>query len=452
MNTVPKNKDFILTRRGFLGSMLASAGALMSRGVRAAEVPVGGTGNSSGWFSRVTLSPGADGSREMGVAWRFNGAAEAAAVQFAPAVNDSFSGLSPQTVGGTIREVAVESGTVRHGRVLLSGLEPGKCYIYRVGDGSNWSPWYTFQTAGSADTPFSFLYVGDIQNDIRNQCTAALQMAWRLSPDARFLVCAGDVVENGYDDALWEEVYDAMGYMPASLPVLITPGNHDTRRREGEPGRGENTAHPLFNAHFAQPENGPAEVAELRNEVYYVDYQGVRLVSLNANHLEESRPDPLSARCIDAQLAWLDRILAEAKTFWKIVFFHQPVYSVAKGRDNAALRERLRPLFEKHGVHLALQGHDHTYGRTFKCAGDRTTAGDAPGVVYVTSVLGPKLYDLGPKFAGLMTKQYEKTRSVQSVRITPEFLEYRSVGLDGTQLDGFVLSRKGDGELELRET
>ena len=440
-----------LTRRGFLGTLLTSAGILLSPRARAAQVMAGETSESRTLFSRITLSAGADASREIGVAWRFSGSAEAAAVQFAPAVNGAFSGLSPQTVEGTLCQLALESGAIRQGRAYLSGLEPGKSYFYRVGDGSNWSAWHTFQTAESSDAPFSFLYVGDIQNEIRNQCTAAFQTAWRFSPDARFILCAGDVVENGYDDALWDEVHDAMGGIPACLPLLATPGNHDTRRRVGEPGRGENSAHPLFNAHFAHPENGPAEVPELRNEVYYVDYQGARMIALNANHLEESRPDPLSAQCIDAQLAWLDRVLSDAGSKWKILLFHQPVYSTAKGRDNAALREHLRPTFEKHGVHLVLQGHDHTYGRTFKCAGDQVVTGDAPGVVYVTSVLGPKLYELAPKFAGLMARQHGKTRSVQTVRVTPESLEYRSMGLDGSRLDGFVLSRKADGGIELLE-
>lgn len=441
-----------LTRRGFLGTIMASTGLWMSGAARAAEAgPTVALANGVK-CARITLSPGGDASREMGLAWRMDGPVETAAVQWAPSVNTAIKDLAFQTTEAAVREITVESGVIRQARARLTGLEPGKTYLYRVGDGSNWSPWYTFQTAGSADAPFSFLYVGDIQNDIRNQCAAAFQAAWRLDSGARFLVSAGDVVENGYDDALWSEVYDAMGYTPSWLPVLATPGNHDTRRhRKDEAGWGENTAHPLFNAHFTHPENGPTDVPELGNEAYFVDYQGARLVSLNANHLEESRPDTLSARCIDAQLAWLDRVLAEAGNAWKMVFFHQPVYSVAKGRDNAALRERLRPLFEKHGVHLVLQGHDHCYGRTFKCAGDRVVDGDAPGVIYVTTVLGPKLYDLGPKFAGLMAKQYDKTRSVQAIRVTPETLEYRSVGLDGTPLDHFVLRRGDLGALELRE-
>ena len=148
----------------------------------------------------------------------------------------------------------------------------------------------------------------------------------------------------------------------------------------------------------------------------------------------------------------LDVTLADAGKAWKIVFFHQPVYSTAKGRDNKALRERLRPLFEKHGVHLVLQGHDHCYGRTHKCAGDRIVRPDEPGVVYVTAVLGPKLYDLAPKYAQLMARQYDKTRTVQAIRVTPDTLEYRSLGLDGALLDQFSLVRSADGTAtELRE-
>ena len=39
----------------------------------------------------------------------------------------------------------------------------------------------------------------------------------------------------------------------------------------------------LWNAHFALPANGPADLPELAGQSYYLDYQGVRVVALDVN-------------------------------------------------------------------------------------------------------------------------------------------------------------------------
>ena len=52
----------------------------------------------------------------------------------------------------------------------------------------------------------------------------------------------------------------------------------------------------------------------------------------------------------------------------------------------------LASLYEKYHVDLVLQGHGHVYARTHKIALDRIVDPSAPGVVYVISVSGPKIY------------------------------------------------------------
>ncbi|MFM8215573.1 MAG: fibronectin type III domain-containing protein, partial [Pirellula sp.] len=46
-------------------------------------------------------------------------------------------------------------------------LQPATKYAYRVGDGVNWSEWFQFRTASTQPEPFSFVYFGDAQNDLR---------------------------------------------------------------------------------------------------------------------------------------------------------------------------------------------------------------------------------------------------------------------------------------------
>ena len=51
--------------------------------------------------------------------------------------------------------------------VNFTNLKPDTKYLYRVGDGANWSEWFEFETASNKAEPFSFVYVGDAQNDIK---------------------------------------------------------------------------------------------------------------------------------------------------------------------------------------------------------------------------------------------------------------------------------------------
>ena len=70
-----------------------------------------------------------------------------------------------------------------------------------------------------------------------------------------------------------------------------------------------------------------------------------------------------------AQLAWLDKSLAESDAPWKIVFGHHPIYSSGHYGNNQAFIEDLTPIFVKHNVQLYLCGHDHDYERTIPIKG-----------------------------------------------------------------------------------
>ena len=63
---------------------------------------------------------------------------------------------------------------------------------------------------------------------------------------------------------------------------------------------------------------------------------------------------------------------------WTVVFQHQGMYSMAHKRNYVKMREMLLPLYDKYGVDLVLQGHDHLYARSQKLAGGKVVAADAP--------------------------------------------------------------------------
>ena len=67
-------------------------------------------------------------------------------------------------------------------------------------------------------------------------------------------------------------------------PAFATPGNHDLHRVHGSADSNEVlSVSPLWRHHFALPTNGPKGVDELKEQSYYIDYQGVRFISLDVN-------------------------------------------------------------------------------------------------------------------------------------------------------------------------
>jgi hypothetical protein len=253
-------------------------------------------------------------------------------------------------------------------------------------------------------------------------------------------------VAEGWDDRLWGEWTAALGFISAGIPSLPVPGNHDLHR---PPGTAASklvlAAAPPWRRHFALPSNGPDE-EELAGQSYYLDYQGARFVALDVNCFANEDFDPAARdRVRKKQLDWLAGVLAGKGNRWTVVVQHQPLYAMAKGRDYAEMRAALAPLYEKFGVDLVLQGHDHVYARSHKVAGGAVVAPSARGVIYAISVSGPKMYEMEDANRGLMAATLERRQLFQVIEIAPERLAYRSYSVDGAVVDGFELRKSGTG-------
>lgn len=442
-----KSGRVALSRRGFLISA-ASLGAgafLAGRLTRGGNAILAAEGAPAGSLpQRVILSCATDPARTQSVTWRAAGVIGNPVAQIAPiSATPSFE-KDAQTVAATAKTIFESaSGDEAHQyAATFTGLQPGSQYCYRVGDGSAWSEWNVFQTADAEPAPFRFIYVGDVQTNIRSMCSHVMREAFQQASDARFIVYAGDLVTEGYDDALWLEFACANSVILSMIPALPSPGNHDTHHRkdEAEPPYGFN-ADTAYHGHFQLPENGPADAPELSQEAYYVDYQGVRMISVNANALEDDTPE----RVRNAQLAWLEGLLRDNPNRWTVVTHHQPIYSTSKGRDNDELRGMLRPLYDKYRVDLVLQGHDHAYGRTHKVAEDRVVGPSDPGTVYAVSVAGPKLYDVEAKFKPLMACLFGQKQVYQVISVDKDVLTYDCYAVDGVRMDGFQLKKDDSG-------
>jgi hypothetical protein len=301
--------------------------------------------------------------------------------------------------------------------------------VYRVGDGVNWSEWFQFQTASSDPEPFSFIYFGDAQNDLKSLWSRVIREAYSDAPKARFIVHAGDLINRANRDEEWGEWFRGGGWVNGMVPSIPSPGNHEYESDAKKTRRLSRHWRPQFTL----PEHGPEGLAET---VYYLDYQGVRIVSLNSNEGQER------------QVAWLEQVLGNNPNKWTILTFHHPIYSTAKGRDNAGLRRLWQPVFDKFRVDLVLQGHDHAYGRSGLLTAENLPTGanvrdQKTGTVYVVSVSGPKLYRL--ERMPWMQKAAEDTQLYQIISVNGDRLHYEARTALGERFDVFELRKQQNG-------
>ena len=387
---------------------------------------------------RVILGWTGDPAHTQAVTWRTAKLAETPQVQFAP------SSANPEFVAGAItaqaKSASLDIGngqTVATYRANLQGLKPDTRYLYRVGDGKNWGEWNGFHTASDQPKKFRFLYVGDAQNDIKSRWSRLIRAAYTKAPKAAFIIHAGDLVASGYRDDLWGEWYDSMGFIAATIPSLPVPGNHETEKPAGAPK--SLALPPIWGQQFTYPLDGPSVPG---GESYYLDYQGARFISLNVNMMENEKDFEAVRPTVEKQVAWLEETLKDNPNRWTVVFQHQGMYSMAHGRNYVKMREMLLPLYDKYGVDLVLQGHDHLYARSKKLAGGKAVAADASGTVYMISVSGPKMYEVDQTFEPLMAKVITNTQMFQTVDVDPEKMVLHAYSSEGEELDGFQLQKK----------
>lgn len=380
--------------------------------------------------ARIILNFTESPSTGMAVTWRTVGENTDSFAEIALAGDGIKFSETAAKVNAEGEKVLLDNGEAAYSHsVIFKNLQPSKLYAYRVGSSAGMSEWNQFSTASASAEPFSFIYLGDPQNEIKEYVSRIFREAYKEDPDASFWIFAGDLTTEPTLDSLWDELFYAAGFIPGSTPFMPVPGNHEYRKNPNP--KAESSAKgkritPLWRPHFTLPENG---LKGLEETSYYFDYQDARFIMLNGTDN------------IEGQTAWLDDVLSHTKSKWKIVTVHQPVYSTGKDRDNSAYREKLLPIYDKYSVDLVLQGHDHTYGRTFKLRNNTVVGDNEPGTVYAVSVSGPKAYELNPKFKELMAKTGENIQLFQTISIDGNKLEYKSFTVTGKLFDSFELKK-----------
>lgn len=373
---------------------------------------------------RIVLCWADDPATSAAVNWRTDTTVAASIAEIAPARDGPDFAGDALRVSTATQRLNTDLGSALYHSARFEDLTPETTYAYRVGDGTNWSEWVQFQTASTEPKPFSFIYVGDAQNDIKSFWSRVVRGAYRDAPMAAFILHAGDLVNTANSDAEWGQWFYAGGFIHRSTRCIAAPGNHEYK--DGLSRHWRPT--------FTFPENGPPGLEE---SVYYIDFQGARIISLN------------SMEGLQEQVGWLEDVLSKNDQRWTILTFHYPIYSAAEGRDNPELRALWQPVFDRFRVDLVLQGHDHAYARTELMASENLASGvtqrsEKAGTVYVVSVSGPKMYTVAKR--PFIRRSIQNKQLYQVINVANDELHYEARAATGKLYDAFIL-RKRDGQV-----
>ena len=371
-------------------------------------------------LSDIVLTIGAT-EKERNVTW-YSSLDNAQEVQFAPE--------SAQT-GGAFPAAAATSSAASGGATSsgefrrsanIAGLAENTSYVYRVGsDVNGWSATYSFST-GTFTGDYDFLFFGDPQigasgNVASDQAgwTDTLKIAQDTYPSSELLFSAGDQVQSAGNEAQYE-AFLAPDQL-REIPLVPTNGNHDVGSK-------------AYEQHYTVPNNDPASGAATSSSSsggdYWFMYKDVLYLNINTNNGD-----------VASHQAFLERVVAAegARATWKVLAFHHSIYSVASHTNDTAikdLRATLPTIISDLGIDLVLQGHDHSYTRSYlikngaiadgtELAGQSVVEAEAGEVLYVTanSASGSKYYDVQAPtafFASVINQ--EKVRNYSHIEVT----------------------------------
>ncbi len=369
-------------------------------------------------YSDLVMTVGAD-ETARNVTWYTN-TDSAQVLQYAPG-----SATAPFPTAG-ITTVPASGGATTSSefnrRAALTGLAENMTYAYRVGsEDGGWSTVRSFST-GAFSGDYEFLFFGDPQigasgNAERDGAGWAetLDIAAATYPDSELLFSAGDQVNTASSETEYE--YYFAPEQLTSIPTVPVNGNHDVGSK-------------AYAQHYTVPNldeaAGPASSGSSSGGDYWFIYKDVLYVVLNTNSNDDQ-----------SHIAFMEKVVAEhgADASWKVLAFHHSIYSVASHVNDTQiqrLRTSLPTAISDLGFDLVLQGHDHSYTRSYlikdgeladatEVAGQSQVSAGEGEVLYVTanSASGSKYYDVkAPDAWYASVINQEKVRNYSHIEVT----------------------------------
>ncbi|GAA1313910.1 hypothetical protein Psi02_64600 [Planotetraspora silvatica] len=361
----------------------------------------------SATLTGIILGVGSNESQRT-VTW-YSSADTAQKVQLAPTAqvaNGEFPADAPTFDATGAANIATSGGFNRH--ATITGLKEDTAYSYRVGSEGNWSPAYSFKTQ-DFEGNYDFLFFGDPQigssGDVAEDGAGfadTLNVALAANPNAELLVSGGDQVETANTETQWNAFLASDKLR--QYPWAATIGNHDVGGK-------------AYEQHFTTPntdrtapyyDNGNPAGTKSGGDYWYI-YKDVLFIDLNSNSYNSANGGGDAAH-IGFVTDVINKHGNEAK--WKVLTYHHAIYSPAdhaKDSDNKVRRVDFPTTFSKLGVDLVLQGHDHSYSRSYLIKnGEKANPDEQPGAADVYAGPGGVLYVTGNSASG--SKYYDITK------------------------------------------
>ncbi|GAA4581446.1 hypothetical protein GCM10023194_12690 [Planotetraspora phitsanulokensis] len=361
----------------------------------------------SATLTGIVLGVGANEAQRT-VTW-YSSADTAQKVQVAPTaqvVNGEFPADAATFDATGAANIATSGGFNRH--ATITSLKEDTAYSYRVGSEGNWSPAYSFKTQ-DFEGDYDFLFFGDPQigssgDAVKDGAGFAdtLDVSLAANPNAELLVSGGDQVETANTETQWNAFLASDKLR--QYPWAATIGNHDVGGK-------------AYEQHFTTPntdrtapyyDNGNPAGTKSGGDYWYI-YKDVLFIDLNSNSYNSANGGGDAAH-IGFVTDVINKHGNEAK--WKVLTYHHAIYSPAdhaKDSDNKVRRVDFPTVFSKLGVDLVLQGHDHSYSRSYLIKnGEKANPDEQPGAADVYPGPGGVLYVTGNSASG--SKYYDITK------------------------------------------
>jgi hypothetical protein len=262
--------------------------------------------------------------------------------------------------------------------IEATDLVPGETYYFVLSaNGESVTDELRFRPLPPGDAPLRFISGGDM---------TILPRAHQLTGlagenDPMFALIGGDIAyDNGKLSSAW--VWDHWFAMWESnmvtsdgvmVPMVLAIGNHEVNDKEGT----LQERAPFYYGFFAQG-GLPYFSRQLRDDTL--------LIVLDSGHTI------LHAE----QIPWLDQTLSDAQGFKNtIAVYHAPLYPSHRDFEDwraVAGRENWLPIFDRYGLSVAFENHDHSFKRSKVLKGNQVSE---TGTVY----LGDGSFGVNPREA-----------------------------------------------------